>query len=70
MNKLLGRFWFWLPVFVMLFALSFRFDLNSATNRLTLFGWPTWLNYFLVLQIALILALIGFARFGWNTRPR
>ena len=39
MNKLLGRFWFWLPVFVMLFALSFRFE-AAADLGASLFVHP------------------------------
>lgn len=64
-NKL-GSTLLWTAIFGLLFVLSLDYWTWSDAVALSYGGFPSWLFYFVLLQILFVLALGLFARFFWK----
>ena len=56
----------WTGIFGGLFVLSLDYWAWDEAVQLSYGGFPSWLFYFVILQILLVFALALFARFFWK----
>jgi len=66
MKQLTNKKLSWTAVFATFLFLSLDYWRWSEAVELGVFGFPTWLNYFVSLQIAFIVCLSIFAKFYWQ----
>jgi hypothetical protein len=60
----------WIALFSALFAFSMDFWMWPSDDPTpTSWGWPAWVNRFLWLQAALVIALAAFTKLAWKETP-
>ena len=61
----------WITLFATIFALTMDFWLWPRDDPApTSWGWPAWMNRFLLLQVLLVIALIAFTVLAWKEPPQ
>lgn len=67
--KIIQHSFFWLFTFTVIFLLALDFWSWDQVISFSLFQLPSWIFYFLGLQLILTLALLLFAYKFWKTSP-
>ena len=57
---------FWAGVFTLCFVLALDYWRWDAPVELCWLGFPSWMQYFIVIQVLLTILIGLFAKYGWK----